>query len=96
MRVKVVALFSLKEVLGSSELEISIHDNSTLFDLLSLMSTRYGESFSTTVFRSCSTNELNRHVRIVVNGQDIAFLKGLKTTLKEGDVIIIFPPASGG
>ena len=35
-------------------------------------------------------------VHILVNGQGINLLKGLDSHLKEGDVVAIFPPVSGG
>ena len=36
------------------------------------------------------------YIRLMINGQDIAFLKGLETALHEGDEILILPPVSGG
>jgi len=33
---------------------------------------------------------------IVVNGRDINSLNGLETIVKDGDVVAIFPPFSGG
>jgi molybdopterin converting factor small subunit len=39
---------------------------------------------------------LNPHVRVMVNGQTIQFLQGMSTPLKEGDEVLILPPASGG
>jgi molybdopterin synthase sulfur carrier subunit len=41
-------------------------------------------------------NELNRFVAIFVNGQDIRLLAGDRTTLKDGDVIVILPLVAGG
>jgi len=34
--------------------------------------------------------------KVLVNGRDIEFLDGLKTRLKDGDVIDVFPPVAGG
>jgi len=42
------------------------------------------------------TNELVETVHILVNGKVINILGGLKTPLKDGDVVAIFPPVSGG
>jgi len=41
-------------------------------------------------------NQLQPHVRIMVNGHDIEFKAGLKTAVTEQDVIAIFPPIAGG
>ncbi|CAB49872.1 MoaD family protein [Pyrococcus abyssi] len=40
--------------------------------------------------------ELEEGYIILVNGHNIEHLQGLRTKLKDGDVISIFPPAGGG
>ena len=40
--------------------------------------------------------ELHRFVNIYVNGEDVRFLKGLQTALKEGDEVSIVPAVAGG
>lgn len=40
--------------------------------------------------------ELRRFVNLFVNGEDIRFLQGLDTTLKEGDEVSIVPAVAGG
>ncbi|HXC62087.1 MAG TPA: MoaD/ThiS family protein [Nitrospiria bacterium] len=42
------------------------------------------------------TGNLRRFVNIYVNEEDIRFLKGEDTTLKEGDEISIVPAIAGG
>jgi molybdopterin synthase sulfur carrier subunit len=42
------------------------------------------------------TGELRRFVNIYVNGEDIRFLDGLTTGLKEGDEVSIVPAVAGG
>ncbi|MHB1343322.1 MAG: MoaD/ThiS family protein [Thermoleophilia bacterium] len=32
----------------------------------------------------------------MVNGQDIGFLEGLETVVRDGDDILVLPPAGGG
>ena len=39
---------------------------------------------------------LKLFVNVFVNDEDVAFLKGLETTLKDGDVVSILPAVSGG
>jgi len=42
------------------------------------------------------TGELRRFVNIYVNQEDIRFLQGEKTALKEGDEVVIVPAIAGG
>jgi sulfur-carrier protein len=42
------------------------------------------------------TGELRRFVNIYVNEEDIRFLKGKETSLKDGDEISIVPAIAGG
>ena len=35
-------------------------------------------------------------INILINGRNIKFLQGMDTTLKDGDIISIFPPTGGG
>jgi len=47
--------------------------------------------------RLCDENgELRRFVNIFVNDEDIRFLQGLDTELKEGDEVSIVPAIAGG
>ena len=41
-------------------------------------------------------NQLQPHVRVMVNGHDIEFKEGLETAVTDQDVIAIFPPIAGG
>ncbi|HEX2095697.1 MAG TPA: ubiquitin-like small modifier protein 1 [Longimicrobiaceae bacterium] len=40
--------------------------------------------------------EVRRHVNIFVDGDNIRFLEGLSTAVREGSTIDIFPAVSGG
>ncbi|MCL4541649.1 MAG: MoaD/ThiS family protein [Chloroflexi bacterium] len=42
------------------------------------------------------TGELRRFVNIYVNGEDVRFLQGLETPLKERDEVSIVPAVAGG
>jgi molybdopterin synthase sulfur carrier subunit len=42
------------------------------------------------------TGELRRFVNIYVNEEDIRFLKGKDTSLKDGDEVSIVPAIAGG
>ncbi|MGE3962347.1 MAG: ubiquitin-like small modifier protein 1 [Dehalococcoidia bacterium] len=40
--------------------------------------------------------EIRRFVNIYVNGEDVRFLSGLTTSLKDGDEVSIVPAVAGG
>ena len=43
-----------------------------------------------------ASGELHRFVNIYVNGEDVRFLQGLQTAVKDGDEISIVPAVAGG
>jgi molybdopterin synthase sulfur carrier subunit len=42
------------------------------------------------------SGELRRFVNLYVNGEDVRFLSGLQTPLKDGDEVSIVPAVAGG
>lgn len=42
------------------------------------------------------TGQLRRFVNVYVNGDDVRFLDGLSTALKDGDEVSIVPAVAGG
>ncbi|MFH1485316.1 MAG: ubiquitin-like small modifier protein 1 [Chloroflexota bacterium] len=42
------------------------------------------------------SGELRRFVNVFVNGEDVRFLEGLATPLKDGDEVSIVPAVAGG
>ncbi|BAB59950.1 molybdopterin converting factor subunit 1 [Thermoplasma volcanium GSS1] len=62
-------------------------------DLISLLNQEYGEKFRKLMYNG---NELYPNVIILLNGNNINSIEGLKTPLKDGDNIDVFPPVAGG
>jgi molybdopterin converting factor small subunit len=50
--------------------------------------------------RLCSAifegEQINRHVRIVLNGRDVEVAQGLATPVAADEVLAVFPPIAGG
>lgn len=65
----------------------------TLGELLSALTTRYGEAFGRWVLAG---EELGGAIIITVNGRDARHLAGARTALKPDDTIAIFPAIAGG
>jgi molybdopterin synthase sulfur carrier subunit len=92
---KVRTILDLKRILGKREVEILVPENCTLQELLVTMVDTWGEKLRSQLFEPNTTTPLS-HIRLMVNGQDIAFLNRMETVLKEGDEILILPPVGGG
>jgi MoaD family protein len=69
-------------------------DASSVLEVLEKLVEKYGDGFKDRIFES--ENELRGFINIYVNRKDIRFLKGLKTSVKAGDEIILLPAVSGG
>ena len=89
----VVRLFSsVKAAFGQPEISVPCERDSDLHSvLLRLCDTpaRQGALF-------LDSGLLRTELQVLVNGRNIAFLKGLQTTLNGGDEVSIFPPMYGG
>lgn len=55
------------------------------------------KQFPGTKERLCDENgNLRRFINVYVNNEDIRFLEGMKTELKESDIVSIIPAIAGG
>ena len=95
MKVTLHTILGLKDVIGQRLTEIELPHGSTVADFLTHVGERWGDVLSNHLFHPQGDTILS-YVRIMVNGQDIEFLEGMATPLKEGDEVLILPPASGG
>jgi MoaD family protein len=93
--VKVRTILTLKSVMGSGEIELPFPEESTLGQLITTLVNKFGDDLASHLYEPNSKN-LRSYIRLMVNGQDIAFLKGMKTVLRNGDEVLILPPVSGG
>jgi sulfur-carrier protein len=67
-------------------------DGSTVGEVLDSLYERYGELRS----RIAEDGGLRRFVNVYVDGEDIRFLDGLDTQVKDGDEVTILPAVAGG
>ena len=94
MKVLVKFLASIRHATKEPEISFQIHPGETVEVLIRALKHHYGEEF-TEVAGKPFEDEIPK-IRILVNGRDIDFLKGPETELKEGDVVVLFPPIAGG
>ena len=95
MKVTLHTILGIKDIVGQRLTEIELPDESTIKDFLWYVRERWGEELSARLFHPDSVTILP-YVRVMINGQTIEFLEGMETPLKEGDEVLILPPASGG
>jgi molybdopterin synthase sulfur carrier subunit len=67
-------------------------DGATVGEVLDALYERFGELRS----RIAEDGGLRRFVNVYVDGEDIRFLDGLDTQVKDGDEVTILPAVAGG
>jgi molybdopterin synthase sulfur carrier subunit len=68
-------------------------DASTVHDLIDVLESQYPGLRDRLVENG---GELRRFINIYINQEDIRFLEGAKTALKQGDEVSIVPAIAGG
>lgn len=94
LKVTVLFLGYMRDVAGRAEQAFEISEP-TVGALIDRMTGELGEELRRTLINT-STGKVNGSVVMALNGVDVEALDGLKTALKEGDSIAIFPPVAAG
>ncbi|MBS7287673.1 MAG: MoaD family protein [Candidatus Freyarchaeota archaeon] len=94
LKVKVRVFARLRELLKSREIEVELSDGATLVDLLGALVEIYGKELKDYLFSE--SGGLKEHFMIYINGVGVNEAGGVNKVLKEGDVVAILPPISGG
>ena len=95
MKITLHTVLGLRQAIGRGKMEIELDPGSTVRDFVAYMKQRWGGRLSPHFIDPVNGTVLP-HVRIMVNGRTIAFLKGMDTPLEEDDEVLILPLASGG
>lgn len=94
LRVKVRYFTTLHELAGVPEEEMSVEDGTTLADLIERIVIEYGEEAQSYLYHKEKT--IDPSIHLLINGKDSKTLLGVKTELRDGDVVAIIPPIGGG
>lgn len=92
--VRVKTFATLREMLSPS-FEVKLGDDATVRGLLNEIFRKYGKHVGDRMIDP-NTGELRSYFKVLKNGRNVEFLKGMETLLSDGDEIIIFPPVAGG
>ncbi|MEM4446439.1 MAG: ubiquitin-like small modifier protein 1 [Candidatus Jordarchaeales archaeon] len=94
MKVRVKVFARLREILKNREVEVELSEGATIKDLLLMLIKTYGRELEDYLFSE--NGNLREHFVIYINGIGMNEAGGVGRTLKDGDVIAILPPISGG
>ena len=92
--IKIFFLSLLEDITGVNEISINIEKNSTIKDVLKLLTSKFGKDFKITIFENPDT--LSKYIIISLNGKDIRSLEYLNISLHDGDEIHFLPAIAGG
>lgn len=95
MQMKVRLFDRLREISGKSSLTEDMQENSTLRELIQRIAVEEGADFRKLLLDPISNKPLP-NLSILVNGRHNRFLGGVKTKLREGDIVDIVTAMSGG
>jgi len=96
LKVTIDYLGSIRQTLAVKQAEqIELKDDSSVFDLLSLLAEKHGEPFKKAVYEPKGLDLKPYHV-LSVNGLLLNQLNGIETKLKDGDRVILMPVVTGG
>jgi MoaD family protein len=96
VKVKVEYFGHIKNITnGRREEELEVKDDSTIIDLLTMLTEHYGEPFKKAIYEPKGTDVKPNYI-ITVNGYLLNQLKGLETKLRNGDHVALLPIVSGG
>ncbi len=92
MSVKIKLFANLAEKAGQSEIDVSAEN---VRDALKELIDEHPR-LDDIIFKDPDENELSDSITVIKDGRNITYLNGLKTELKEGDKLSVFPPVGGG
>ena len=97
MQVKVRLFTSLREIVGKKEESLIFTEGEkvTIDTVLKVLSDKYGKPFTEYIYEK-ETNKPKGFLQFLINGNSSTTMEGLKTELRDGDVLAVLPPVGGG
>jgi molybdopterin synthase sulfur carrier subunit len=96
MPIRVKFFATLRDATGKREVEIDAQgEGMDILNLMCFLFGKLGDDFKRAVLDP-ETGNIRRYIKIMVNGRDIELLNGLKTLVRDGDIVQVFPPIGGG
>jgi len=96
MPIRVRFFATLRDAAGKREVEVDAQgEGMDILNLMHFLFGKLGEDFKRAMLDP-ETGNIRRYIKIMVNGRDIELLNGLKTLIRDGDIVQVFPPIGGG
>ena len=92
--VKVKFLSLLADLTKNKELNLSVHNNSTIKEILRILISKFGKDFERKILDS--PDSISKYIILGLNGKDIRTLENLDTIVNHHDEILILPAIAGG
>ena len=95
MKVNVKFFALVREITGKREESFDLDEKATVRTLLERLVGEYGVRFKDYVFNP-NSSQPRGHIQFLIDGRNVALMKGLDTILTEGCSFAILPPVGGG
>jgi len=92
-KVKIEFFAELREIADEKDRTLEFNSLPTIREVLNSLVNIYGRKFEERIF---DEGKLSEYYIFLLNGWNIGLLKGLDTTVKDGDELAILPPVAGG
>ena len=93
MKVRVKFAYGLRRITGLREQEITLHEGSTVGELLEALTDQYGKPFKEFIYDE-RTGEPSTYYQFLIDGKNLNSLDGFSTKLEGGetfDMMILVP-----
>jgi molybdopterin synthase sulfur carrier subunit len=92
--IKISFLSLLADITKIKELNLSVHEKTTIKEILDGLISKFGKEFENTILES--PDSLSKYIILGLNGKDIRTLNYLDTIVNHRDEILLLPAIAGG